>query len=395
MRIDEIVNTIICGDALDILKTFPDESINCVVTSPPYWGLRDYGLESTIWDSNNDCVHEWGDKLERAGYRSNDNNPGKLQSIATQKRNEGQKSQFCLKCGAWRGQLGLEPVPELYVQHLTQIFDEIKRVLKKDGTIWLNLGDSYISGKSRYSTKEQTLSGKLRGEPINKKPDQYYHPFLKDKDLAGIPWRIAFSLQEKGWYLRSDIIWHKPNPMPESVKDRPTKAHEYIFLLTKTDRYYYDAESIYEIASGYDGRKSTFYNGGKKDVSIGKHERWPKRMKNLEYNGQANHSFHKSRAIGMSDKEYQARNKRTVWTVSTKPYPEAHFAVFPSDLIIDCIKAGCPENGIVLDPFIGSGTTAEVATKLNRNYIGIELKPGYIELANKRLFEHKKQLKLV
>src|SRR5690606_34431393 len=277
------------GDALSVLKTMPDKSINTCVTSPPYWGLRDYGVD---------------------------------------------------------GQLGLEPTPEEYVANLVEVFREVKRALRDDGTLWLNLGDSYASvhtggQKSPKSTVGSNMPGVQEIRQPKANPQEYG---LKDKDLVGIPWRVAFALQADGWYLRSDIIWHKPNAMPESVTDRPTKAHEYIFLLSKSPKYYYDYEAIKEPAA-YDGRKDTLLKGSPKYEKCGVpgqvahlmaakgHERWKKNERG----------------------EY-VRNKRSVWTVPTKPFPEAHFAVYPPDLITPCILAGCPVGGTVLDPFAGSGT---------------------------------------
>ena len=253
---------------------------------------------------------------------------------------------------------------------MVDIFREIKRVLKKEGTLWLNLGDSYAAGGNGGGTAKQdsnrgTLA--LKGKP-KKAP-----PGLKPKDLVGIPWRVAFALQADGWYLRQDIIWHKPNPMPESVTDRCTKSHEYIFLLAKSPKYFFDNEAIREPAN-YDGRKDTLMKGSEKykdhimpngtpqTVASGEHERWKK------------------------DKEGNyVRNKRSVWTVTTKPFSEAHFATFPKDLIEPMVLAGCPIKGLVLDPFIGSGTTALVAKNLGRKYIGIELNPEYIKIAENRL----------
>ena len=306
------LNTIYQGDCLEVLKTFPDESINCVVTSPPYIGLRDYGHN---------------------------------------------------------GQLGLEKSPELYVEKLVTIFSEIKRILKNDGSLWLNLGDCYAGAGGMGSFVDnkakkgmQTIKQYVRNKPIKG---------LKPKDLIGIPWRVAFALQQSGWYLRSDIIWHKPNPMPESVKDRPTKAHEYIFLLTKNARYYYDADSIKEKSidpESYSGRRKR--NIHKIAIYDTKHAQAIQTGKGK---------------IGV---KYEMRNKRSVWTVNTFSFSDAHFATFPPKLIMPCIKAGCPENGIVLDPFFGSGTTGEVALRLNRKFIGIELNPEYIKIANKRLSAH-------
>ena len=307
------INTILHGDVLDKLKEIETESIQCVVTSPPYWGLRDYGSD---------------------------------------------------------GQLGLEETPELYVENMVNVFREIKRVLKDDGTCWLNLGDSYYGGGWKGASLNKN-SGDIQkahkgthcGEQIKHDPK---HPIIKTKDLVGIPWRVALALQADGWYLRQDIIWHKPNPMPESVQDRCTKAHEYIFLLTKSANYFYDADAVREpVAESSIGRLNqnidqqvgtTRANGGKKS------------------NGNL-------KAVGDIEK---GRNKRSVWTITTKPYKEAHFAVFPPELPELCIKAGSKEGDTVLDPFFGSGTTGWVAQRLGRKWIGIELNAKYIKIAEKR-----------
>ena len=296
---------VIQGDVREVLKTLDEESVQCVVTSPPYWGLRDYGVDD---------------------------------------------------------QLGLEATPEEFVENLVEVFKEVKRVLRKDGTVWLNLGDSYASGKSRYSSKPQTIAkGKSHDEPMDgKKPDLYYHPVLKDKDLIGIPWRVALALQADGWYLRSDIIWNKPNPMPESVTDRPTKSHEYIFLLTKSAKYYYDHEAIKEKGEYPAGTKAA--KGSTKRYSTDLVNSRPPEYK--VYDG--------------------TRNKRSVWKITTKPYKEAHFATFPEELPKTCIKAGTKRGDVVLDIFAGSGTTLRVASKLGRKGIGIELNPEYIKILKKR-----------
>ena len=300
-------NQIHCMDNREGLKMLDDNSIDCCITSPPYWGLRDYGVE---------------------------------------------------------GQLGLESTPEEYVANLVEVFREVKRVLRDDGTLWLNLGDSYSGNCSQASNNGRAGFGNARERLVNRKGEG-----LKPKDLVGIPWRVAFALQADGWYLRQDIIWHKPNAMPESVKDRPTKSHEYIFLLTKSPKYYYDYEAIKEplsIATVNDLKSRKTLNnkgthgGTRKDLGRNRDEYVPKDGK---------------------------RNKRTVWTVATKPFSEAHFATFPEKLIEPCILAGCPEGGTVLDPFIGAGTTAVVARKLNRSYIGYELNPEYVKMANDRLYK--------
>ena len=295
------------GDALETLKQMEDESINCCVTSPPYWGLRDYGVD---------------------------------------------------------GQLGLEPTPDEYVAKMVEVFREVKRVLRNDGTLWLNLGDSYCGTGNKGEYKDPKYTNGRNGQKValNNKIDG-----LKSKDLVGIPWRVAFALQADGWWLRSDIIWAKPNPMPESVTDRPTKAHEYIFLLSKSKRYFYDNEAIKEPAS----------NEGKL-VSLGD--------KSFS-RGQAKGKGIKPSGNGNAD-EYlvpAGRNKRTVWNITTKPFSEAHFAVFPPEIPETCIKAGCPQGGTVLDPFAGAGTTLYVAEQLGRNSIGIELNPDYCDIIRRRM----------
>lgn len=298
-----------------------DESIDCVVTSPPYWGLRDYGVDE---------------------------------------------------------QIGLESTPEKYVENMVNVFREIKRVLKSSGTVWLNLGDSYVSGKGRYSSGAQTISGKSRNEPMNgKRPDQRLHPVMKDKDLAGIPWMVAFALRADGWYLRSDIIWNKPNPMPESVKDRPTKSHEYIFLLTKSPTYYYDADAIREPHT-YEESKS------RPSGMVREAQKYKDKVYGGSGTGFQGHSG-SLKADGTPLNHPLGRNKRSVWTVNTHPYPDAHFATFPEKLVEPCILAGSPLGGTVLDPFVGSGTTLAVAQRLGRKAIGTDISSEYLELASKRL----------
>lgn len=300
---------IILGDALEVLGTLEASSVNCCVTSPPYWGLRDYGVT---------------------------------------------------------GQIGLEKTPEEYVERLVKVFREVKRVLRDDGTLWLNLGDCYtanIKGTGGHASPMVRRKGKRNFQEFESgawKPDHG----LKPKDLVGIPWRVAFALQADGWYLRSDIIWHKPNVMPESVKDRPTKAHEYIFLFSKNSKYFYDAKAIKVPLAYLDKR------GNSRVVYRGKSRKLEKNFQHpVDYMGQP---------VG-------GRNRRSVWSIVTKPFKGAHFATFPEDLINPCILAGCPTGGVVLDPFLGAGTTGVVALKNGRNFIGIELNPGYVEIAKKRI----------
>lgn len=307
---------ILTGDALAVLRTLQSGSVQTCVTSPPYWGLRDYGV---------------------------------------------------------KGQLGLEKTPEEYVAKLVDVFREVRRVLKDDGTLWLNLGDSYATGGGKVGDHpgggaqgakyrgDHAKDPKARGIGPATQPNRLPIPGLKPKDLVGIPWRVAFALQADGWYLRSDIIWSKPNPMPESVRDRPTKAHEYVFLLSKSPRYYYDHEAIKE--PGKLGRSGN--------------------TQHKYVNGQ---QLHRTKAgfLEMRQTVYPRVNKRTVWTVTPRPFRGAHFATFPPALIEPCILAGAPAGAVVLDTFSGAGTTALVAEQLGRRAIGIELNPEYVEMSDQR-----------
>lgn len=303
--------TILLGDCLKRLASLPGESVQCCVTSPPYWGLRDYG-----------CA----------------------------------------------GQIGQEPTPEEYVASIVSVFREVRRVLKADGTLWLNLGDSYASsptGKGKDNKNSKLEGGKHTQQEGGKCPNKIVGD-LKPKDLVGIPWLVAFALRADGWYLRSDIIWSKPNPMPESVTDRPTKAHEYMFLLSKSERYLYDADAIKEQGAGR--------------MDLGKMTS-PARL-------------NQGGAWANTEKTTEGRNKRTVWEVATAPYAGAHFATFPPKLIEPCILAGSRAGDMVLDPFNGSGTTGIVALKHDRRYIGVELNPEYVELSVPRLEAEQQQMKL-
>jgi DNA modification methylase len=290
---------ILQGNCIDKIKELEDNSIDCVVSSPPYFGLRDYGVDE---------------------------------------------------------QFGLEKTYQDYLANTVKVFETFKPKLKDTATIWWNVGDSYSSGK-RTSTTNQSLRGN-KNYGVTRTPVQNG---IKEKDLLMIPNRVAIALQDAGWYIRSEIIWHKPNPMPESVKDRPTSCHEKIWLITKSKKYYYDADAIKE--------KSLTFDNNIKDRDTTKLNNTPGR----------------SKMGGLKENNYLTKNKRNVWTVTTKPFKGAHFATFPKDLIEPCIKAGCPEDGIVLDPFGGAGTTGIVASLNNRNSILIELNPEYIKLAKDRI----------
>ena len=414
------------GNALEELKKIPNESIQTVVTSPPYWGLRDYGTGT--WEGGSEtCEH-----VEGASRNDTDRVYGSSDVVVEYYKDK------CAKCGAIRydSQLGAEDTYQEYVDNMVEVFREVRRVLKNDGTLWLNLGDSYMSAYNT-SPPPQTVGGQ-RGMPTNIPGNRKKQPGVKHKDLVGIPWRVALALQEDGWWLRSDIIWHKPNPMPESVKDRPTKSHEYIFLLTKNPRYYYDADAIREPVSDVSLKRAKYSWDSDRPST-----------KNASMGGDGIHT----KKMGERFVNPRGRNKRSVWTVNTKAFLEAHFATFPEKLIDTCIKAGtseigqCPDCGkcwerkmvavsvpkretrdnyvgvipgrdkpsrmnskdmeviekvqdgwertcghtseplpqIVLDPFSGSGTTGVVACKNNRSYIGIELNPEYAQISMKRL----------
>ena len=343
------------GDCLEVLKKLPKNHFDTVVTSPPYYGLRDYNTGTWVGGDPN-CPHKRLTKISKdtATGHANMYDHGDVVGDAIYR-------QKCPICGAERkdSQIGLELTPQDYVTQLVEVFRGVRDTLKEDGTVWLNLGDTYHNYRADGLNVKQTLHKDKHDQPEVSPNRANKIQGLKEKDLMGIPWRVAFALQEDGWYLRQDIIWHKPNPMPESVKDRCTKAHEYIFLLSKNSHYYFDHEAIQEEAKDW----------GTRDRSNGKYHN--------EGTGLSPHT-------GL-EKSYETKNKRSVWTVNTKPYKEAHFAVFPTDLIEPCIKAGCPKDGHVLDPFGGSGTTGLVADRLNRNATIIELNKDYVEIAEDRL----------
>lgn len=452
--------TILQGDCRTRLQEIEAGTFHTCVTSPPYWGLRDYGLPPSTW-GDEECSHEWGEESMTSVGR-NDESAAELQrryeeghrrspaSKATNEPTTASTGQFCRLCNAWRGCLGLEPTPDLYVAHIVEVFREVRRVLRDDGTCWLNLGDSYATGSK--GTAEGMIPQDWIENGTTKKGGMTRAgcpPGLKPKDLCGIPWRVAFALQAEGWWLRSDIIWHKTNCMPESVTDRPTKSHEYLFLLSKSARYFFDQDAVREEV------KSNFRQ----------------REKN---NGESAVDTKMRGSSGCCGVESSGRNIRTVWTIPTSPYKEAHFATFPPALVEPCIKAGtsergcCPECGKswervvkkapwimpdgkcgcgvthgtnksgndayvqgaqsmarngrsycaqsttigwiprcecdvpgapehaqpfpyepvpckVLDPFFGAGTVGLVSDRLGRDCTGIELNGEYVEMAEKRI----------
>lgn len=349
------INRIYQGDSLAVLKTWPAGFVHCAVTSPPYWGLRDYGVA---------------------------------------------------------GQLGLEKTPWEYIEKMVAVFAEVRRVLRDDGTLWLNIGDCYASNSAGARVQTGFPRNRQRAQEPTCASNKFRGDGIKAKDLIGMPWMLALALRSDGWYLRSEIIWHKKNPMPESVYDRPAKAHEQLFLLSKSPKYYYDFEAIKELASeGTHSRgngvnpKCAGYADGPGSHSPVDHA---KPAKEAGRDSQALKTASKfSRGPGWRVKQNASmsgaisgnivsrRNKRTVWSITSEPLPEKHFAAFPQKLIEPCILAGCPGGGVVLDPFMGAGTTALVAARLNRNFIGIELNPEYIAMAERRIAAEVSQIKFL
>jgi DNA modification methylase len=353
------MNKIEFGDCRETMRKWAVAGIKAqtCVTSPPYYGLRDYGTAK--WeggDKNCDHVGAKVNPLKVGGFTG--------ERLRKEGGSENEKylsyKKLCPDCNAVRvdSQIGIEETPEEYIKSMVEVFRCVWDVLEDDGTLWLNIGDSYAGNNSQASNNGRAGFGNARERVVNRTGEG-----LKTKDLIGIPWMLAFALRADGWYLRQDIIWHKPNPMPESVQDRCTKSHEYIFLLSKSSKYYYDIESIHE---------QSIYAGDDR--------------------GSRGDSRRGTEANSMSGKTGEFRNKRSVWTVTTKPYEGAHFAVFPTDLIEPCILAGAPVGAVVLDPFMGSGTTAQVAQTLGRKYLGCELNPAYQQLQNKRLAQQSLEL---
>jgi DNA modification methylase len=447
---------IISGDALTSLKALPESCVQTCVTSPPFWGLRDYG--TATWEGGDpECDHRLNDTPAKRGLASSTPEGSKEYTAAQLQSHR----DFCKRCGARRVdlQMGLESTPREYVERMVTVFREVKRVLKPEGQLWLNCGDSYVTGAGMVGDQpgggrqgknwrgcHEGKQGDMPPKGPLTQPNRLPVPGLKPKDLAGIPWRLAFALQEDGWWLRADIIFAKSNPMPESARDRPVKSHEYLFLLTKNGSnpliwrsrdtmewsynpdlsetivldgvgaeeevprwrgfdYYYDSEAIAEpstyaheakydtgenglhpgliyAGSGSSTRKSTA-----RTVPAGEHQnqRDPGTLRKIQ-KGTGHAKPHNGEALNANNHHwpYVTRNKRSVWTLPTQPYTEAHYATMPEELVKPCILAGSRPGDVVLDPFAGSGTTLKVALELGRKAIGIELNPQYVEIIQQR-----------
>ncbi len=364
------MNKIKFGDCRETMRQWAQEGVKAqmCVTSPPYYGLRDYGTGKWIGGDPN-CSHKRDSKFSEATITGHKNMAGAV--------GDGIYKSVCPKCGAVREdlQLGLEETPEEYIANMVDVFRCVKDILADDGVLWVNIGDSYANsgvmnpgGHKGLADAKERYDGVKRNPENESRMNNSLNPVrrslsegIKQKDLIGIPWMLAFALRADGWYLRQDIIWHKPNPMPESVQDRCTKAHEYIFLLSKSQKYFYDANAIKEDATSTDES-----NRNRDDSKL-------------------NNTPGRTRMAGLTTNHYESRNKRSVWSIPVKPYSGAHFAVFPEELIEPCIMAGSRVGDVVLDPFMGSGTTAQVAQNLGRKYLGCELNPEYEALQNKRL----------
>lgn len=471
------------GDLFDVLPTLAAQSVHCVVSSPPYWGLRDYGNPPRVLGGDPACDHEWG-KVQRAAAANSVPGPNGQGGKNARGRNTTKVAgQFCAHCGAWFGCLGLEPTPELFVEHMVQAFAEVHRVLRDDGTVWLNMGDCYATGagavgdhpgggaqgekwKNGYKGDRNGAEGKhaYRIGPMTQ-PNRMRLPGYKTKDLVGVPWLLAFALRAAGWYLRAEIVWAKGvsfceayagSVMPESVQDRPTRSHEQVFLLTKSPRYFYDAEAVRETgvypagtiaAKGSGEREGNRRGARKKDILDGPSSSVRTQSGSFQDRVDAGYACYDG-----------TRNLRTVWTISPKPFTEAHFATFPEDLVIPCVKAGTSEKGVcaicgapwrrivekepipedvkadfeaarqrsaddhgrddgfttrrpnfqrgrgattwertcehvdaetvpavVMDCFSGAGTVGAVCAGLHRRYVGVELNPDYIAIAERRI----------
>jgi DNA modification methylase len=442
--------TVYLGDVRAVLSAMEPESVRCVISSPPYFGLRDYGIPPVVWGGDPDHEHEWASESRRAersssvhwqhtegggtradgSYRNRHANEG---ADANERREWAEVTTGRCSCGAWLGSLGLEPDPALYIEHVVAVFREVRRVLRSDGTVWLNIGDSYAQGGGRKDAEAgRAAEFRDRGRKRGYEPGSNFANYgervgdtrstvggayaLKAKDRMMMPARVALALQADGWWLRDEIVWHKSNPMPSSVTDRTTPAHEMVYLLTKSARYHYDADAIREPAQPDHARTVDRAGAASNDpIAVppgtpnhrGLHRvkvpgGWdiePGAHNGIHRSGRTSATYRDKTAVDPNARGLRqapepgeanafhplGRNKRSVWTIATQPYPEAHFATFPERLVEPMILAGAPVGAVVLDPFGGSGTTAMVANRLGRKAVHIDLSAEYVTQALERI----------
>lgn len=410
---------LIVGDCRDVMRDLIAQGVQVqtCVTSPPYYGLRSYPVPNTVWGGAADCAHEWGDKIRIHKGGPCGGSPcmdGRSVKAVQNEVKNIDAGRHCIRCGAWLGQIGLEPTYPMYVAHMVEVFDLVRALLADDGVLWLNLGDSYATGAG--GGRGQSPGGGAQGEkwrggsegkhgkvgPMTQ-PNRMPQPGLKQKDLMGIPWRVAFALQDAGWWLRQDNIWQKPNPMPDSAQDRFCKNHEYVFQMTKSARYYFDLEAVLEpcVSGPSDVRKMLGQQdriGGKckalddplSKASAATNIGRKRGVGGLRRSGNKERKYGEERDrpgshLGASIPwEGLMRTPRTVWTIATVPFKGAHFATMPPKLVERCVLAGSRPGDIVFDPFFGSGTVGEVAERLGRRWLGIELSPEYEPLSRER-----------
>jgi DNA modification methylase len=417
-------NTVMQGHVLDKLKELPNDCVDVIVTSTPYYGLRDYGPDCvSVWGGKADCEHEWETELT-SRPNSNGGQSDKQETVRgshiVDYDNRVTKSNYCSKCGAWKGQLGLEPHPSMFIEHLAQVFLEIKRVLKPSGSLWLNLGDTYFGGNGQYGRPEgwkdlenSKLSAHAPGE-FSKELKKLRSNWLQPKQKMLIPARVAIALQDQGWILRNEIVWHKVNHMPESCRDRLTRSWESVYFFTKNDRYYFDLDAIrkpheevsikrVDRAIG-NSHKYGSLAAGNDGINRSRPNRKTKiPVEQAEIFGSPRARYHRkdtNMAISsyqFADGDYLVQNLNPkganpgdVWTLTNEGLKDEHFAAFPQKLVKRILECSAPKNGLILDPFAGSGTSLLVAHKMGFDWLGIELVPKYCKIIEKRIERHGK-----
>lgn len=392
MELDKIYNE----PCLETMARLPDNSVNCIITSPPYYQLREYDIEfDAIWDEDKDCTHDFN--LHMVRKKTVGDRPSEKSVIAKNRRDNENRptitNNVCVKCGAWKGQLGLEPTFELYLQHLWQIMDELYRILKPDGTCWFNIADTYntISGNMKQKSYSATKNSSMDNSVINKE-NYTKSKTVKKKSLLLIPSRFAIGCIDRGWILRNAIIWASKNKMPESVTDRFSKKYEFMFFFVKSQKYYFDLDAIREkhlYSNDSNDRQSRW-----SENYVGKNQGKRKTRGTQGYSAASGMQQDVNGGVGFAEKGKNCGDVSDFWDIPTKPNTNEHYASYNDSLLKKPILAGCPVGGLVYDPFMGTGSTAEVAIRAGRNYIGSELSKKYYDDAEKRLLPFKEQLKI-